>query len=125
MTLPPDPGSEPIDYWRAVTRRGVLALGFRVQRSPEGPVLVAEPVGPLEGWTKRAAMAAIAVHEDVQATRDLALIASHAVLLLALERSAAVLALSAYQDLLAAAIWRTVSANPARGLEALGRGLNR
>lgn len=122
MTSPADTGSEPIDYWRAVTRRGVLALGFSVRRSPDGPVLVAEPVGPLAGWTRRAALAAIAVHDDVHATRDLALIASHAVLLLALERSAAVLALSAYQDLLDAAIWRTVSADPARGLEALSRG---
>lgn len=122
MTQPPNPELEPIDYWRAVSRRGVLALGFCVRREVGGPVLVAELTGPLEGWTRRAALAAIAVHQDVTATRDLPLIAAHAVLIMALERSAAVTALAAYQDLLDGALWRAIEADPARQIEALSQG---
>jgi hypothetical protein len=122
MTPPQDLGSEPIDYWRAVIRRGVLALGFRVQRTIEGPALVAEPAGPLDGWTGRTALAAIAVHDKVKATRDAPLIAAHAVLVMALEQSAAVTALAAYQDLLAAAVWKVVEEDPPRRIEALSLG---
>lgn len=123
MTLSKDPSIEPIDYWRAVTRRGVLALGFRVQRSAGGPTLVAELTGPLDGWARRAALAAISVHDDVQSTNDLPLIAAHAVLIMALERTPAVAALAAYQDLLSQALWKAVEADPARRFETLSQGV--
>lgn len=122
MTLSQDPSIEPIDYWRAVTRRGVLALGFRVQRSAGTPTLVAELTGPLDGWTRRAALAAISVHEAVQRTNDLPLIAAHAVLIMALERTPAVAALAAYQDLLSEALWKAVEVDPARRIETLSQG---
>ncbi len=121
MTLAQDYGQEPIDYWRAVTRRGVLALGFCVRRTADGPHLVAELSGPLDGWTRRAALAAIGIHDDVQGTRDLALIAAHAVLIMALEHTSAMAALEAYQGLLGEALWRAVQDDPPRRIEMLGR----
>lgn len=121
MTPHQDLGLELIDYWRTVTRRGVMALGFCVLRTTDGPHLVAELSGPLDGWTRRAALAAIDIHDNVQGTRDLALIAAHAVLIMALERTPAVAALEAYQDLLTEAVWRAVQDDPPRRIEILGR----
>ncbi|MGH1558243.1 hypothetical protein ACRAWD_11425 [Caulobacter segnis] len=50
--------------------------------------MVAELTGPLDGWARRAALAAISVHDAVQSTNNLPLIAAHAVLIMALERTA-------------------------------------
>ena len=75
----------------------------------------------MDGWTRRAALAAIGVHDDAERTRDLALVAARAVLTMALEHTPAMTALEAYQGLLIDAVWRAVEDDPPRKIEILGR----
>lgn len=109
-----------VDYWREVARLGVMALGFSIGRAFGAPVLSAEFVEPLDGWTRRAAKAALALHKEAQLSQDAGLVAAHDALLEALESSAAVAELAAYQTRLAKTLWTLIQEDPPRLIEALG-----
>jgi hypothetical protein len=119
MTFPEAATHIPIDYWRAITRRGVQSLGFSVRRTLSGPALVAELTEPLAGWVRRAALAAIVIHDLAANSIEPPIAAARAVLTMALERGAASDPLKLYQDLLAEAVWVAVQDDPPRRLEAL------
>ncbi|AYV48550.1 hypothetical protein CFHF_20015 [Caulobacter flavus] len=110
----------PVDYWPQVVRQGVLALGFSVHRGFGAPILSADFIGPLEGWTRRAAQAALAMHKEAELSDDEQLVQARLRLLAALEQSAAADELAAYQDRLARAVWAAVRQDPPRRIEALG-----
>ncbi|NQE61453.1 hypothetical protein [Caulobacter sp. RHG1] len=112
---------EPIDYWRAVVRRGVLCLGFCVQHTVQGPILVADLSEPLDGWSRRAAVAAIAIHNLTAGSIDPPIAAARTVLAMALDKSAASAPLADYQALLCAAVWSAVEDDPPRRIEALSQ----
>lgn len=112
-------GDGVIDYWRAAARRGVMALGFSRFEHGGGADMLAEPTGALDGWTRRAAHAAIEVHKLVAAEPGTAVQAARLALLEELCRGPAIRALAIYQGLLIERLWREIRQAPAQRLEAL------
>lgn len=111
--------SEPIDYWREIVRRGVLAVGYSLQRTVGEPILAAELVQPQEGLMLRAAYAAIEMHKLAGVEAGTLVHAARRRLAAALEVSSAARELAAYQDLLTACLWAEVADDPPRRLESL------
>lgn len=111
--------SEPIDYWKEVVRRGVLAVGYSLQRTVGEPILAAELAQPQEGLKLRAAYAAIEMHKLASAETGTLLHAAQRRLAAALATSPATTELATYQSLLTERLWAEVSADPPRGLERL------
>lgn len=112
-------GDGVVDYWRAAATRGVMALGFSRFEHGGGADMLAEPTGALEGWTRRAAHAAIEVHKLVAAEPGMAAHAARHALLEELGRGPAIRALAVYQGLLVERLWREINEEPAQRLEAL------
>ena len=111
--------SEPVDYWREVVRRGVLALGFSILRHGGETWMAAELAGPQDGAVARAAHAAVEVHKLVELEPDTAAFAARKALAAKLEAGPAARELTVYQGLLAERLWREVKDDPAKRLEAL------
>jgi hypothetical protein len=57
---------EPVDYWREVVRRGVLALGFSIRHHQGETWMAAELVGPQDGMVARVAHAAMEMHKLIE-----------------------------------------------------------
>lgn len=110
---------EPIDYWREVVRRGVLALGFSIARHGGEIWMQAELVGPQDGSVRRAAHAAIAIHKLVGLELGTAAQAARGALTHALETGSARRELAIYQGLLLERLWREVADAPAGRLQQL------
>lgn len=111
--------SDPIDYWKEIVRRGVLAVGYSLQRTIGEPILAAELAHPQEGLKLRAAYAAIEMHKLVSTEPGTMLHAAQRRLAAALASSPAAAELAAYQGLLTERLWAEVAADPAHGLERL------
>ncbi|PVM90647.1 hypothetical protein [Caulobacter endophyticus] len=111
--------SDPIDYWKDVVRRGVLAVGYSLQRTIGEPILAAELAQPQEGLKLRAAYAAIEMHKLASAETGTALHVAQRRLAAALASSPAAAELAAYQGLLIERLWVEVAVDPAQGLERL------
>lgn len=111
--------SDPIDYWKEVVRRGVLAVGYCLQRTVGEPILAAELAQPQEGLKLRAAYAAIEMHKLASTETGTMLHAAQRRLSAALASGPAAAELAAYQGLLIERLWAEVAADPPRGLECL------
>ena len=108
----------PIDYWRAIARRGVLALRFKVWRFAGETWMGATAADAPEGLVRRAAHAAIELDKTIaletgpdEAVRQ--------ALADALDHGAAPRQTSAYQALLIARLWEAIQDAPAERLAAL------
>ncbi|MBO9547286.1 hypothetical protein [Caulobacter sp.] len=113
----PDPDA-PIDYWRAIARRGVLALRFKVGRFAGETWMGAAASGAPEGLVRRAAHAAIALDKTI-ALETSADEAVRRALADALEHGSAPRQASAYQAVLIARLWGAIQDAPAQRLAAL------
>jgi hypothetical protein len=111
--------NEPVDYWREVVRRGVLALGFSIRRHQGETWMIAELVGPQDGMVARAAHAAMEVHKLIELEPDTAASAARRALIDQLEVGPATRALTIYQGLLAERLWRDIKDDPAQRLQAI------
>lgn len=105
----------PIDYWREVARRGVMALGFSITRYCGETWMMAELVAPQEGSVRRAAHAAIEIHKLIATESGSAALAARETLSASLEKGSAARELAIYQGLLFERLWREImDAPPAR-----------
>lgn len=108
----------PIDYWRAVARRGVMAVGFSVWRFAGETWLGARILAPQTGLVRRAAYAAIEIDKAIALETGpdevVRLALAHA-----LEAGPAPVQQAAYQALLVERLWRAIAACPAQRLAAL------
>ncbi len=108
----------PIDYWRAIARRGVMAVGFSVWRFAGETWLGAKIATPQAGLVQRAAHAALEIDKAI-ALEDGADGAVRQALAQALETGPAPAQQAAYQALLIERLWRAIEACPAQRLAAL------
>ncbi len=116
MPLKTPGGEEPIDYWREVVRRGVMALGFALQGQAE---ITAELIAPQEGPVQRAAYAALEMHKLIGLESGTAVHAARDALARELVRGPASRELAIYQGLLIERLWREVQPLPGPGLSGL------
>ncbi|MBO9708087.1 MAG: hypothetical protein J7521_07735 [Caulobacter sp.] len=114
-----DTSSEPIDFWRAVAQRGVMALGFHAFEHGGRRDMVAELIAPQQGWARKAAHAAIEVHKMIQLEPHTAALSARAALSAQLGQGPAVRELAIYQGLLLERLWREIAGAPSLRLEAL------
>lgn len=113
-------GSEgPIDYWREVARRGVMALGFSIARHSGETWMMAELVAPQEGSVRRAAHAAMEIHQLIAMESSSAAWAAREALSASLEMGPAARELAIYQGLLLERLWREIKDAPAARLSQL------
>jgi hypothetical protein len=110
---------EPVDYWREVVRRGVLALGFAIRRHQGETWMAAELVGPQDGMVARVAHAAMEIHKLIDLEPGTAAHAARLALLAQLETGPAARELAIYQGLLAERLWREIQDAPAQRLQAI------
>lgn len=109
----------PIDYWREVARRGVMAVGFSLVRAQNGAWMSAELVAPQEGPVQRAAHAAIEVHKLIELEPGTAAHDARQHLAARLETGPAIRELAIYQGLLLERLWRDIKEAPAACLARL------
>lgn len=110
---------EPIDYWREVARRGVVALGFSMARAWGEPAMIAELVAPQDGQVQRAAHVAIELHKQIGRETGTLAHAAQSALATGLESGSSARELSQYQALLLERLWHEIEAAPAQTLERL------
>ena len=108
----------PIDYWRAIARRGVMALRFTVWRFAGETWLGAEAQGAPEGLVRRAAHAALEIDKAI-ALESGPDEAARQAFAQALAQGPAPRQAAAYQALLVERLCQEIEPDPAQRLAAL------
>lgn len=110
---------EPIAFWPAVVRKGVLAVGFVPFGYGSDAEIIAELCAPQSGWVRRAAHAAIEVHKLIAAEPGTPAFEARRALGARIGLDPAVEELATYQALLVERLWTEIEACPAERLGAL------
>lgn len=116
-----DETADVLDYWRAVVRQGISALGFSRSTSFGVETVTAEIAQPVKHLAERAALAAIEVHTRISGdltSREGKVLAALAT---AIASSPATAQVTAYQAVLNERLWREIESDPPRLLEVLAQ----
>lgn len=116
-----DETGEILNYWRAVAKQGVSALGFSLSTAFGAPHVSADIAQPVKNLAERAALAAIEIHTRIAADprdREGEVLAR---LQAAIAKSSASAQVAAYQAVLEERLWREIEADPQRLLEGLAQ----